>query len=160
MKAILWTQGVIALTSSTMVIDGQVHTKEYSSAKEKAYEELVRYSQRPPKLQHWIKLLQRLDIIKTEQFLFTHVKGEGIYFQTVSKTQDERGRRIAMMFYCQTDSIIEACATFRAYARLAERQPVESELHALEQIEKYGKYAVPAIVIVSLCIFVLLAYGK
>lgn len=158
MKAILWTQGVSAVTPSTMVIDGVLCDGEQTAEKEQAYGQLVRYAQRPSRYGYWIARLRQRGIITTEQFRCTHTRGEGIYIQTVSDTCDERGRRIGIMFYCATEDMAVACATLRTYAQKAGRKVVEQELVALEKIAKYVPYVLPVALTITLIIIAIVAW--
>ena len=154
MKSILWSQGTSPTESSTFVINGTIKKEKYSESNQKAYDKLISMSEQ---ILHAkiTNLLYKRGLISSYQTKIAYKKGDGIFFKSIYKSLDEAGRNIPYMFYCQTDNIDVAYATFCRDSKMADREIYESEGKMLKLIFKLNKYT-----LISICLIIIAIIWK
>lgn len=95
-----------------------------------------------------------MGVIPSAQYKLVHKKGEGIFFKSVYKSQDDQGRNIAYMFYSKSDDVKIAYENFVKFSILAKRELFGGELKPLRFLFKLKSYltftAITAAIIISL----------
>ena len=150
MNNILWTQGASSDQSSTFVIDGTVVCD--SNLTGVAYEKLCQMDKSQTMHKKVVDIFYKMGIIPSRQFKLVCKKGDGIFFKSVYKSQDDQGRHIAYMFYNKTNDIKQTFDSFVEFSKLANRQVWGEEFKVLKFLFKLKTYSVLIVIIAVIII--------
>ena len=134
----MWTQGCSSDKASTFVIDGAVVCNP--DLTDIAYAKLCHMDKMPAKHKKMVNILCRMGVIPSAQYKLVHKKGEGIFFKSVYKSQDDQGRNIAYMFYSKSDDVKIAYENFVKFSILAKRELFGGELKPRRFLFKLKSY--------------------